>query len=201
MFVALDKLHNQGVKKAIVAVPEKSIGRSFQNTSLVKFGFFADWQVAPHYNLCDVANEQNKVGQFKEFFTQNSATTLVCTHATLRFAMKELADETFNDCLLAIDEFHHASADEASGLGDLVRRVMANTNAHVVAMTGNPQIATVQDLYKIGFSTVPVEERIKNAAHEPTYLMDKVAEVARWKTLNMNTQTFENIIHRVFDCV
>ena len=49
MFIALDKLKNQGIKKVVVAVPEMSIGRSFQNTSMMKSGFFADWRVAYVY--------------------------------------------------------------------------------------------------------------------------------------------------------
>jgi hypothetical protein len=53
MFVALDKLHNQGVKQAIVVVPEKSIGSSFNDEPLSDFGFWADWQVAPKWNLCN----------------------------------------------------------------------------------------------------------------------------------------------------
>ncbi len=53
MFVALDKLYNQGRQKVIVAVPERSIGASFASTSLTKFGFFADWEVKPQHNLCD----------------------------------------------------------------------------------------------------------------------------------------------------
>ena len=52
MFVALDKLAYQGIRKVIVAVPEKSIGRSFKDTDLRRYGFFADWRVAPYYNLC-----------------------------------------------------------------------------------------------------------------------------------------------------
>ena len=139
MFVALDKLTNQGIKKVVVAVPEKSIGRSFANTELKKFGFFADWRVAPYFNLCDVGgNEQDKAGRFVEFFRgQNKAQVLVCAHATLRNGMKELHDEEFNDCLLAIDEFHHTSADADSGLGDIVRRVINNSTGHIVAMTGS----------------------------------------------------------------
>jgi len=43
MFLALDKLINQGIKKVIVAVPERSIGSSFAATDLKKFGFFANW--------------------------------------------------------------------------------------------------------------------------------------------------------------
>ena len=53
MFIALDKLANQGIKKVIVAVPEKSIGRSFKNTNLKEHGFFEDWKVAQYFNLCD----------------------------------------------------------------------------------------------------------------------------------------------------
>ncbi|MCQ2197256.1 MAG: DEAD/DEAH box helicase family protein [Bacteroidaceae bacterium] len=139
MFVALDKLVNQGIKKVVVAVPEKSIGRSFVNTELKKYGFFADWRVAPYFNLCDVGgNEQDKAGRFVEFFRgQNKAQVLVCAHATLRNGMKQLHDDEFNDCLLAIDEFHHTSADAESGLGDIVRRIINNSTGHIVAMTGS----------------------------------------------------------------
>lgn len=137
MFLALDKLQNQGVKRIVVAVPEKTIGRSFNNTDLMKYGFFADWRVTPYFNLCDVDNERDKSGRFKEFFTQTKTPILLCTHATLRNAMKELQDDVFADSLLAIDEFHHASADESSGLGDIVRRLMNNTSAHLIAMTGS----------------------------------------------------------------
>ena len=137
MFIALDKLEHQGVKKVVVAVPEKSIGRSFKNTNLTSGGFFADWKVAPYFNLTDVKNEQDKKGRFIEFFRQNNAKVLVCAHATLRNGMKELPDDTFNDTLLAIDEFHHTSADANSNLGDVVRRVMNNSTGHIVAMTGS----------------------------------------------------------------
>jgi len=138
MFVALDKLAHQGIKKVIVAVPEKSIGRSFKDTSLKKYGFFEDWNVPQYFNLCDTEDEKEKVKRFKEFaapFTK--AKTLVCTHATLRFALKELKDEQLNDFFFGIDEFHHTSADANNGLGEVVRRLMNNTNAHVLAMTGS----------------------------------------------------------------
>ena len=137
MFIALDKLAYQGMKRVVVAVPEKSIGRSFKNTKLMPYGFFADWTVAPYFNLTDVGNEKDKKMRFIEFFRQKSAKVLVCAHATLRNAMKELDDEEFNDTLLAIDEFHHTSADANSNLGDVVRRVMNNSTGHIVAMTGS----------------------------------------------------------------
>jgi formyltetrahydrofolate synthetase len=67
MFIGLDKLKNQGLKKVIVAVPEKSIGSSFSKTDLTKYGFFADWQPNPIYNLCTPGGEKSKVGAFKKF--------------------------------------------------------------------------------------------------------------------------------------
>lgn len=137
MYIALDKLTNQGIKKVVVAVPEKSIGRSFKNTNLMNGGFFANWEVPTYFNLTDVKNEQDKKGRFKEFFLSSKAKVLVCAHATLRNATKELSDDTFNDVLLAIDEFHHTSADANSNLGDVVRRVMNNSTGHIVAMTGS----------------------------------------------------------------
>jgi len=137
MFIALDKLVHQGLKMVVVAVPEKSIGRSFQNTKLMPYGFFADWEVAPYFNLTDVKNEKDKKGRFIEFFRQSRTKILVCAHATLRNGMKEIPDEDFNDTLLAIDEFHHTSADANSNLGDVVRRVMNNSTGHIVAMTGS----------------------------------------------------------------
>lgn len=137
MFIALDKLVNQGLKKVVVAVPEKSIGRSFKNTNLKEHGFFADWHVTPYYDLCDVKNDKDKKGRFVEFFQQDASKVLVCAHATLRNGMKELEDECFDNVLLAIDEFHHTSADASSNLGDVVRRVMNNSTGHIVAMTGS----------------------------------------------------------------
>ena len=137
MYIALDKLANQGIRKVVVAVPEKSIGRSFKDTNLVNGGFFTNWIVPPYFNLTDVKNEQDKKGRFLEFFQHNRAQILVCAHATLRNGMKELPDNSFNNVLLAIDEFHHTSADANSNLGDVVRRVMNNSTGHIVAMTGS----------------------------------------------------------------
>lgn len=137
MFIALDKLHKQGIKKAIVAVPEKSIGGSFGTTDLMSHGFFANWEPNDEYNLCTPGGDNSKVKAFKRFLDSDER-ILICTHATLRFAFEELDAAKFSDTLLAIDEFHHVSADkENSRLGSLLHSIMTKTNAHVVAMTGS----------------------------------------------------------------
>ena len=82
MFVALDKLYNQGRKKVIVAVPERSIGASFASTNLTGNGFFADWEIKDQHNLCTPGSSAGKVDAFVDFLNGSDA-TLVCTHATL----------------------------------------------------------------------------------------------------------------------
>ncbi|MGE0631259.1 MAG: DEAD/DEAH box helicase [Parachlamydiales bacterium] len=136
MFVALDKLHRQGVKKVIIAVPEKVIATSFGKADLTTYGFFADWDPNPAYNLCIPGGEATKVQAFLRFL-DNEEKILICTHSTLRFAFEEIDDEKFNNTLLAIDEFHHVSADGDSRLGELLRSIMANSTAHIMAMTGS----------------------------------------------------------------
>lgn len=137
MFIALDKLAHQGIKKVIITVPERAIGSSFKKTELKKYGFFADWEPDDRYNLCSAGIDESKVTLFSKFLDSDSK-ILICTHTTLRYAYEEVEENKFNDCLLAIDEFHHVSADkDSSKLGMLLHSVMTKSNAHVVAMTGS----------------------------------------------------------------
>lgn len=137
MFIALDKLENQGLKQAIIVVPEKSIGASFHDEPLSKFGFWADWHVEPKWNLCNSpgtdGGKVNAVGTFLE----SSDQTLVCTHATFRFAVEKFGIAAFDQRLVAIDEFHHVSANPNNKLGQQLAQIIAHGSAHIVAMTGS----------------------------------------------------------------
>tara|TARA_Y100000114_G_scaffold156111_1_gene182153 strand:- start:42042 stop:43976 length:1935 start_codon:yes stop_codon:yes gene_type:complete len=138
MFLGLDKLINQGIKKAIVAVPERSIGSSFARTDLKSHGFFADWEPNDQFNLCTPGSDgsKSKVQAFHNFMA-NDESILICTHATLRFACEELEEAAFDQTLLAIDEFHHVSADAENRLGDILKNIMRKSKAHIIAMTGS----------------------------------------------------------------
>src|SRR5689334_12389695 len=105
MFIALDKLHNQGIKQAIIVVPERSIGASFNDEPLTKYGFSADWHVEPKWNLCNEPGSDNggKVNAVRAFL-ESADSTLVCTHATFRFAVDAFGVEAFDDRLIAVDE-------------------------------------------------------------------------------------------------
>ncbi|MDQ7047268.1 MAG: DEAD/DEAH box helicase family protein [Sulfurovum sp.] len=136
MFIALDKLINQGIKKVIVAVPERSIGGSFASTDLTSYGFYSDWDIKEKNNLCTTVESKSKVTAFKEFL-ESDEQILICTHATLRFAFEQLDESKFNHTLLAIDEFHHVSADGDNRLGEVLRSLIEKSSVHIVAMTGS----------------------------------------------------------------
>jgi superfamily II DNA or RNA helicase len=138
MFVALDKLKNQGIKQAIIVVPEKSIGASFNDEPLSKYGFWFDWHVEPKWNLCNAPGNDNG-GKVKSLgaFLQGDDKVLVCTHATFRFAVDAYGIEAFDDRLIAIDEFHHVSANPDNKLGTHLGQFIARGKTHIVAMTGS----------------------------------------------------------------
>lgn len=138
MFIALDKIHNQGLKQAIIVVPERSIGASFHDEPLSRYGFWADWRVEPRWNLCnapgsDDGGKVNALGAFLESDDQ----ILVCTHATFRFAVERFGVEAFDNRLIAVDEFHHVSANPDNKLGSQLGELIARDKIHIVAMTGS----------------------------------------------------------------
>jgi len=137
MFIALDKLENQGVKQALIVVPEKSIGASFNDEPLSDFGFWTDWKVAPKWNLCNAPGEDGGKVKSVAAFLKSDDKILVCTHATFRFAVDKLGVESFDDRLIAIDEFHHVSASSDNKLGAHLIDFMARDKTHIVAMTGS----------------------------------------------------------------
>jgi superfamily II DNA or RNA helicase len=138
MFIALHKLRNQGLKQAIIVVPEKAIGASFQEEPLTKFGFWEDWRVEPKWNLCNAPGGDNG-GKVKSVgaFLESADKVLVCTHATFRFAVDEYGVEKFDDRLIAVDEFHHVSANPDNKLGLHLGQFITRNRVHIVAMTGS----------------------------------------------------------------
>lgn len=137
MFVALDKLNNQGLKQAIIVVPEKSIGASFNDEPLSQYGFWADWKVEPQWNLCNSPGTEGGKVNSVEAFLKSEDPILICTHATFRFAVDRLGARAFDERLIAIDEFHHVSANPDNKLGAHLGELIARNRVHIVAMTGS----------------------------------------------------------------
>jgi len=137
MFIALDKLRNQGMKQAIICVPERSIGSSFNDEPLSDHGFSEDWKVKPQWNLCNApGTDGGKVDAIKKFLDSGDE-ILVCTHASFRFAVDKFGVDAFDGRMIAIDEFHHVSANPDNKLGAHLADFMARDKCHIVAMTGS----------------------------------------------------------------
>jgi hypothetical protein len=136
MYVALEKLRRKLVKKVIVAVPERSIGKSFASNELTQSGFHSDWIVDAQFDLCAARGDTSRTEAFRQFMSSDSE-VILCTHSTLRFAFEQLNTSIFSDCLIAIDEFHHVSADVGNKLGELLRELLRDTDASILAMTGS----------------------------------------------------------------
>jgi hypothetical protein len=89
MFIALDKLNNQGLRQAIIVVPERSIGGSFADEPLSQHGFYWDWQVAPQWNLCNAPGvdeprlAKSKVDAVRKFLESTGKALLHPCHLPL----------------------------------------------------------------------------------------------------------------------
>jgi hypothetical protein len=70
-------------------------------------------------------------------FLEGADRVLVCTHATFRFAVDRFGVELFDGCLIAVDEFHHVSANPDNKLGTHLGQFIARDKVHIVAMTGS----------------------------------------------------------------
>lgn len=87
-----------------------------------------------------------------------------------------------------LDNFHNITdEDQETGIIYILR-----------SLSENPEIKGIENLYKVGFSRTSIEERIKNAANDPTYLMAPVSIVATAKCYNMNPQKLEKLLHHFF---
>lgn len=91
------------------------------------------------------------------------------------------------------------SGHDASEVGDADQE-----SGHVYvlrSLSTDPQVSSIQNLHKIGFSTTTVEQRIANAAGSPTYLMAPVEIVADYRAYNLRASALEHLLHRVFASV
>ena len=200
MFIALDKLHNQGLQQTIIVVPERSIGGSFANEPLSQHGFYWDWRVAPQWNLCNAPGvDEPRVAKSKveavRKFLECGDNVLVCTHATFRFAVEELGIEAFDNRLIAIDEFHHVSANPDNKLGLQLGAFIARDKAHIIAMTGS---------YFRGDSEAVLAPADENKFETVTYTYYEQLNGYRWlKSLDIGyffyTGRYVDAVNKVLD--
>ncbi len=107
------------------------------------------------------------------------------------------------DKALQIDGYSISELEEPS-TDDLncVENVGDTLNGYIyVLRSKNPQVQSVCDLYKIGYTSGTVAARIKNAKQEATYLFDDVEVVSTFRCLNLDSFLLEQSIHNFFSQV
>ena len=113
--------------------------------------------------------------------------------------LRSLGKELYNNGSSVIQSNEEAFKQFNEGFSPITEEDKATGNIYVLSsLSDKPEIQSIKDLYKIGFSTTSVEERIENAENETTFLMAPVKIVSSYKTFNLNPQKFEDLIHQVF---
>ncbi len=113
--------------------------------------------------------------------------------------LRSLGKELYNNGSTVIHTNEEAFKEFSEGFTSITNQDKSTGNIYVLSsLSKNPEIQSIKDLYKIGYSTTSVEERIENAENETTFLMAPVKIVSSYKTFNLNPQKFEDLIHQVF---
>ena len=113
--------------------------------------------------------------------------------------LRSFGKELYNNGSTVIHTNEEAFKEFNEGFASITDEDKATGNIYVLSsLSEKPEIQSIKDLYKIGFSTTSVEERIENAENETTFLMGPVKIVSSYKTFNLNPQKFEDLIHQVF---
>ena len=113
--------------------------------------------------------------------------------------LRSLGKELYNNGSTVIHSNDEALEEFNKGFNGITEE--DNVTGHIYILSSlseNPEIKSKNDLYKIGYCTSMIEDRIKNAENETTYLMAPVKIISAYKTFNLDPQKFESILHNFF---
>ena len=140
-------------------------------------------------------NEPNKVREFEDGRTR----TIFENGTESKMLLRSLAKALIMNGRAVTENIHKVNMDFESTLKSITDEDQEAGFIYVLkSKSKDSRIASMQNLYKIGYSKTDIIERIKNAEKEPTYLMAPVDYIAGWKCYNMNPQKFEQLIHNFF---
>ena len=140
-------------------------------------------------------SEGNRIREFKDGRTK----TIFENGTSSDMLFRSLAKALISDGKAVTDNSNEVTEEFYEQFSDITDDDKEAGYIYVLSsLSTDPKIKEIKNLYKIGYSTTPVEDRIKNASKEPTYLMAPVKIEAVYKTYNMNTQKFEQLLHNFF---
>ena len=139
--------------------------------------------------------EPNRVREFEDGRTR----TIFENGTESKMLLRSLAKALIMNGRAVTENIHKVNMDFESTLKSITDEDQEAGFIYVLkSKSKDSRIASMQNLYKIGYSKTDITERIKNAEKEPTYLMAPVDYIAGWKCYNMKPQKFEQLIHNFF---
>lgn len=113
--------------------------------------------------------------------------------------LRSLGKELYNNGSTVIQSNEEAVIEFNKGFSTITDQDKETGNIYILSsLSEKPEIQSIKNLYKIGYSTTSVEKRTENAENETTFLMAPVKIVSSYKTFNLNPQKFEDVIHQFF---
>ena len=113
--------------------------------------------------------------------------------------LRSLGKELYNNGSTVIHSNDEALEEFNKGFKGVTDEDNATGYIYVLSsLSKKPEINSIRDLYKIGYCSSTIEDRIKNAENETTYLMAPVKIISAYKTFNLDPQKFEKIVHNFF---
>lgn len=168
--------------------------------SLVKINKTATLAAGRYYYVSGQMLLLEKIGELKKSsnFLPDARTRCIYENGTESDILLQTLRKSVVGDGYAISELQEETESQFFNNSDIVSDDKVTGYIYVLAsLSDNPDIKSEKNLYKIGFTTESVEDRIANAEKEPTYLMAPVKIVASYKVVNMNSQKFEDLVHQL----
>lgn len=168
--------------------------------SLVKINKTATLAAGRYYYVSGQMLLLEKIGELKKSsnFLPDARTRCVYENGTESDILLQTLRKSVVGDGYAISELQQETESQFFNNSDIASDDKVTGYIYVLSsLSDNPDIKTEKNLYKIGFTTDRVEDRIANAEKEPTYLMAPVKIVASYKVVNMNSQKFEDLVHQL----
>ncbi len=168
--------------------------------SLVKINKTATLAAGRYYYVSGQMLLLEKIGELKKSsnFLPDARTRCIYENGTESDILLQTLRKSVVGDGYAISELQEETESQFFNNSDIASDDKVTGYIYVLSsLSDNPDIKSEINLYKIGFTTERVEDRIANAEKEPTYLMAPVKIVASYKVVNMNSQKFEDLVHQL----
>ena len=168
--------------------------------SLVKINKTATLAAGRYYYVSGQMLLLEKIGELKKSsnFLPDARTRCIYENGTESDILLQTLRKSVVGDGYAISELQEETESQFFNNSDIASDDKVTGYIYVLSsLSDNSDIKSEINLYKIGFTTERVEDRIANAEKEPTYLMAPVKIVASYKVVNMNSQKFEDLVHQL----